>query len=118
MCLLNGFELCYCYCQFFWLIDFPLNGYRTELRYIRDETSKEVDFVVIKDRKPLFAVECKLNDIDISSSLLYFKSKLEIPMWYQVHMGEKNRTISPNFQILSFNEFCRKELIFNDNLRS
>jgi predicted AAA+ superfamily ATPase len=87
-------------------------GYRTELRYIRDETGKEVDFVVIKDRKPLFAVECKLKETDASPSLLYFKSKLEIPKWYQVHMGDKKRTISPNFEILSFNEFCKKELIF------
>ncbi len=81
-------------------------GFRMELRYIRDETGKECDFVVLKDRKPIFAVECKLNETDLSPSLLYFKSKLDIPMWYQVNMNEKARWISPELAVLSFKEFC------------
>ena len=36
-------------------------GYKTELRYIRDESGKECDFVVLKDKKAFFAVECKLK---------------------------------------------------------
>jgi hypothetical protein len=31
-------------------------GHRMELRYIRDTDKREVDFVVIKDGKPLYAV--------------------------------------------------------------
>lgn len=65
-------------------------GYRMELRFIRDDRGREVDFGVLQDRKPLFAVECKLSDTNISSSLLDFKKKLEIPNWYQVHMGDKS----------------------------
>jgi predicted AAA+ superfamily ATPase len=83
-------------------------GHRTELRYIRDETGKECDFVVLKDRKPVFAVECKLNSTDVSPSLLHFKSKLDIPKWYQVHLGEKNRVIDPTLSILSFDKFCKE----------
>lgn len=83
-------------------------GYRSELRYIRDERGKEVDFVVLRDRKPLFAVECKLSDSDIAPSLLEFKSKLDIPKWYQVHMGTKSRVINSNFSILSFEKFCEE----------
>lgn len=83
-------------------------GYRTELRYIRDETGKECDFIVLKDRKPVFAVECKLNSTDISPSLLYFKSKLNIPKWYQVNLNDKNRIIDPTFSILSFDKFCKE----------
>lgn len=83
-------------------------GYRTELRYIRDETGKECDFIVLKDRKPVFAVECKLNSTDISPSLLYFKSKLNIPKWYQVNLNNKNRIIDPTFSILSFDKFCKE----------
>jgi hypothetical protein len=30
-----------------------------ELRFLRDTDKREIDFVVIKDKKPLFAVECK-----------------------------------------------------------
>lgn len=83
-------------------------GYKTELRYIRDESGKEVDFVVLRDRKPLFAVECKLSDTDISPSLLTFKAKLDIPKWYQVHMGSKSRQVAPDFSILSFAKLCEE----------
>jgi predicted AAA+ superfamily ATPase len=83
-------------------------GHRAELRYIRDEKGREVDFVVLKDRKPIFAVECKLSDTDISPVLLDFKSKLGIPKWYQVHMGTKTRVISPDFSILSFEKLCEE----------
>lgn len=87
-------------------------GYRSELRYIRDDTGRECDFVVLRDRKPLFAVECKYQDSDISESLLHFKSRLDIPKWYQVNLNGKSRTISPDFEVLSFASFCKKaELI-------
>jgi predicted AAA+ superfamily ATPase len=81
-------------------------GYRAELRYIRDETGKECDFVVLRDRKPLFAVECKLTESDISPPLLYFREKLNIPHWYQVHMGTHSRMIAPDFSVLTFEKFC------------
>ena len=83
-------------------------GHRSELRYIRDEKGKEVDFVVLRDRKPLFAVECKLSDSDVAPSLLEFKSKLDIPKWYQVHMGTKSRVVDSNYSILPFGKFCEE----------
>ena len=85
-------------------------GFKTELRYIRDETGKECDFVVICNKKPMFAVECKLHDTDISPSLHYFKERLaQIPMWYQVTLSEKkDRHISPQFKIISFLKFCEE----------
>lgn len=83
-------------------------GYKSELRYIRDERGKEVDFVVLRNRKPLFAVECKLTDTDVDPSLVEFKSKLDIPKWYQVHMGSKTRVIDPDFMILPFEKLCEE----------
>ena len=85
-----------------------VQGYRAEVRYIRDDTGKECDFVVLKNRKPVFAVECKLNNTDISPSLLYFKSKLDIPKWYQVSLNGKNRLIEPNFSVVNFEKFCKE----------
>lgn len=96
------------------LCDFwqDVQGYRTELRYIRDEKGKEVDFVVLKNRKPLFAVECKLSDGDISPALLEFKKKLDIPHWYQVTLNGQERILSPDVKILPFEKFCKElELI-------
>lgn len=83
-------------------------GYRTELRYIRDERGQEVDFVVLRDRKLLFAVECKLSDTDVSRNLMEFKSKLQIPKWYQVHLHGKRRVISDDLVVLPFAEFCEE----------
>ena len=61
-----------------------------ELRYIRDTDKREVDFVVLKDQKPLFAVECQLKDNAISPSIPYFYERLNIPQFYLVHLGEKD----------------------------
>lgn len=84
-------------------------GYKTELRYIRDETGKECDFVVIKDKKPIFAVECKLSDTDVSPSLIYLRAKLQIPKWYQVHSGKTHRKVAPDLMVIPFSEFCKIE---------
>jgi hypothetical protein len=81
-------------------------GYRTELRYIRDDRGREVDFVVIENRKPLFAVECKLSDTAVSPSLLELRSKLSIPKWYQVSLDQEIRIVAPDLVMLDFASFC------------
>ncbi len=60
-----------------------------ELRFIRDTNLREIDFVVLKNKKPIFAVECKTGDQKISSHLKYFGERLPIPKLFQVHLGEK-----------------------------
>ena len=74
------------YCQ---LIE-DTEGYRMELRFLRDTDKREVDFVVVKDGKPEFAVECKTGEKDISPSTHYFKERVQIPKFYQVHQGKKD----------------------------
>jgi len=44
-----------------------------ELRYLRDKLKREVDFLVVQDRKPWFLVEVKTADTRLSDSLAYFK---------------------------------------------
>lgn len=92
------------------LADYYLDtqGIKCEVRFIRDDQGHECDFIFIKERRPLFAVECKLSDTTVSTSILKLRSKLSIPMWYQVHLGDEKRIIEPNFWILPFEEFCRK----------
>lgn len=58
-------------------------GYKAELFYLRDTEGREVDFLVLVDKKVWFAVEAKLVESSISS-LLYFGRKLSIPFLYQV----------------------------------
>lgn len=51
-------------------------GERCELRYIRDRNGREVDFVTIIDKKVVDLIEVKLSDSTITTSLKYFKNKL------------------------------------------
>ena len=44
-----------------------------ELRYLRDKLKRQVDFLVVRDRKPWFLVEVKTADTRLSDSLAYFK---------------------------------------------
>ena len=53
------------YCH--WVED--TQGHAMELRYLRDTDKREVDFVFLKDRKPVFAVECKSGDKAIGPAL-------------------------------------------------
>ncbi|MDE0151381.1 MAG: ATP-binding protein [Bdellovibrionales bacterium] len=67
-----------------------INGDDMELRFLRDTDKREVDFVVLKNKKPLFAVECKAGERALSPHLKYFKERTPIPLWFQVHRGKKD----------------------------
>lgn len=62
-------------------------GHKMELRYIRDTDKREVDFVVIKNKKPLFAVEAKVSEKALSPHVKYFSERTPIPKFYQTHLG-------------------------------
>lgn len=65
-------------------------GDRMELRFVRDSQRREVDFVVVRDNQPEFAVECKTGERDLSRNIAYFAQRTSIPKFYQVHMGRKD----------------------------
>lgn len=83
-------------------------GYAMELRYLRDTDAREVDFVVLRDHVPEFAVECKCGDHKASSACGYFRERSPIPEFYQVHLGQKvygnSRT---GTHVLPFRDFCK-----------
>ena len=89
----------YCY----WLAD--TEGHKMELRFLRDTDGREVDFVVVKDRKPIFAVEAKVGDETLSPALRYFRARTPIPAWYQVHLGKKDVVVD-GVRILPFTRLC------------
>ena len=51
-------------------------GYRYELRYLRDKEGREVDFVILKDGNIEELIEVKYSDDSISKSLIYYAEKL------------------------------------------
>ena len=65
-------------------------GHRMELRFLRDTDLREVDFVVLKDKKPVFAVECKSGQDNLSPALGYFRERTPVTEMYQVHLGTKD----------------------------
>lgn len=83
-------------------------GHRMELRFIRDVDLREIDFVVLQDKKPLFAVECKTGESHVAKSLYYYRERTKIPKFYQVHLGVKDYS-DGNIRILPFEKFCQLE---------
>jgi predicted AAA+ superfamily ATPase len=83
-------------------------GDKMELRFLRDVTGREIDFVVLKNKKPLFAVECKSGEKKVSPHLKYFSERTPIPLFYQVHHGEANFAVSDKIRVLPFQIFCKE----------
>jgi hypothetical protein len=82
-------------------------GHRMELRFLRDTDAREVEFVVLENRKPLFAVEVKTGERAVGPAVRYFKQRTGIPRWYQVHLGAKDASVD-GVRILPFATLCRE----------
>ncbi len=82
-------------------------GHNMELRYLRDTDGREIDFVVLKNKKPIFAVECKTGDKKLSPHIKYFKDRTPIPEFYQVHMKDKDYGVATSGRVLPFITFCK-----------
>jgi predicted AAA+ superfamily ATPase len=85
-------------------------GLEIELRYFKDGvTEKEIDFIVLQKGKPLFAVECKTGEKNLSRSLiLSFSMALDLkyPNSIKCTLAQRlwvrgNRSRTPVYQILS-----------------
>jgi len=84
-------------------------GYNMELRFVRDTDGREVDFVVLQEGKPLFAVECKTGQRNPSKACTYFRERTSIPCYYQVHLGERDYgSAKTGTRVLPFTTFCRE----------
>jgi hypothetical protein len=78
------------------------------LKFLRDSTGKEIDFVVTKSGKPEFAVECKTGSDILSKNIAYFSPRANIPCYYQVHTGEKDyEWPGLNARVIPFTRFCQ-----------
>lgn len=87
-------------------------GFSMELRFIRDTDKREVDFVIQRDGKPEFAVECKTGERNVSPACRYFKERTDIPQFYQVHLGEKDYVDARSgARVLPFATFCKERAL-------
>jgi len=85
-------------------------GFRMDLRFLRDTDKREIDFVVLKEGLPLFAVECKTGEKNIIPSLFYFMERTQIPKFYQVHEGNKDYE-KRGIRVLPAHRFCKELLL-------
>jgi len=69
-------------------------GLNIELRYFRDSDGREVDFVIVENKKPTFLIEVKSSHRDISPHLKYLKRKFPNAKAYQLHLDEKTHFIN------------------------
>jgi predicted AAA+ superfamily ATPase len=82
-------------------------GYNMELRFLRGTDKREVDFVVLEEGRPLFAVECKTGEKNVNPALFYFMERTNIPKFYQVHQGKKD-FIKGGVRVLPFHALCKE----------
>lgn len=57
-----------------------------ELRYIKDVDGHEIDFILLRNKRPWIAIEVKSSEQDLSSGLTYLLKKIAIPFVYQIHL--------------------------------
>lgn len=63
------------------------DGFRYELRYIRDKEGREVDFAVIREGKLEQLIEVKYAESPPSKSLRYYAERLHPEQAVQIHAG-------------------------------
>jgi hypothetical protein len=72
-----------------WMED--VEGEKYELRFFKSTLDHEVDFIILKDKKPICAIEVKLDDRPLDSNLKYFLERIKVPYAFQVSLdGVKN----------------------------
>lgn len=82
-------------------------GYRMEVRFLRDTDGREVDFVVLREGRPEFAVECRSGDRRAAPACRYFRERTPIPWFYQVHLGADDfGDAASDTRVLPFAAFC------------
>lgn len=83
-------------------------GETLELRYFRDRSGREVDFVILEDSKPTHLIECKLNDAPASPHLVYLSAKFPKAEALQIHMkGSEDRLLPNGIRVIPANRWLK-----------
>ncbi|MBN2381825.1 DUF4143 domain-containing protein [bacterium] len=73
------------YCH--WCED--VEGEKIELRYFRDTVGHEVDFILLKKRKPWLAIEVKLNKSTLDKNMKYLLERVQFSHAYQLTLSSE-----------------------------
>ncbi|MBI3534872.1 MAG: ATP-binding protein, partial [Deltaproteobacteria bacterium] len=84
-------------------------GRDMELRYFRDVDGREVDFVILEDRKPISFIECKWGDDEISKGFHYLKARFpKVESWQISMQGKKDYVSFDGIRVCHCLEFLKK----------
>ena len=73
-----------------------VQGRDVELRFFRDVDRREVDFVVVENRRPVLLVECKLSDREIDRGLRYLKLRFPAAAAFQIALTGTADYVTPH----------------------
>lgn len=76
-----------------------------EIMHIRNKEKREVDFVLVKNNKPIALFEAKDSDSEISKTGLYFGKQLSIPYFQIVRRCRKAEIFPGNSAIIPATNF-------------
>lgn len=85
-------------------------GEKYELNYLRDRNGPEVDFLIVKNRKPLLLIEAKASDSARSKSLYYFMEKLKIEKAVQLVLSPIKANTKDGILVISAEEWLSQKL--------
>jgi len=82
-----------------------------ELKYLRNKSKQEVDFVILNNKKPIATIEAKLGDVQLSREFEVFHKTFKVPHFQIINKSGylkkyKTQTSSPAF-VIGFGDFFR-----------
>ena len=85
-----------------------LYGEDWELRYFKDTSGREIDFILLKDGEAFLTLECKWKDTEVSHVLSYFKLRSPATRIVQVHLkGKKDYETLDGIRVTTFENFWK-----------
>lgn len=85
-------------------------GDRYELNYLRDKEGHEVDFVIVKNRKPVCLIEVKHGSSEPHSGLKYFGLRVGQPILIQLVKNLKKAEVHSGIRILNAMDWLSQPL--------
>ena len=87
-----------------------LYGDKYELNYLRDKNGHEIDFVILKNNKPVCLIEAKLNDLTRSKSFYFYKERLKIKHCVQIIKGQFKASTKDDILVTSASDWLSRPL--------
>jgi len=78
----------------------------TFYRYIRTKQKEEVDFCIVRDKKPWLLVECKSQSTELSRTLRKFSAMFSAAMAFQLTSTTVDRVVpGSNIRLINTEQF-------------